>query len=84
ILKNAKNKNWSIAYLLKVRQALEEKYHPKKFSEWEHDLATVFYELGGGAALYALQKSSLFLLSRMTIMGRCQDFNFVSHVGSQT
>jgi len=44
-------------------------------------LATVIYELGGGAALYALQKSPFAFPSRTTILERRQDFKLRITVG---
>jgi len=56
-------------------------YHPKNFSELEFELATAIYELGGGAALYALQKSPFAFPSRTTILERRQDFKLHITVG---
>ncbi|KAF8147897.1 hypothetical protein BJ912DRAFT_1126264 [Pholiota molesta] len=59
ILKNSKERGWSATKLLdKTQKALDGEYHPKNFSNLELDLATAIYELGGGAALHALHKST--------------------------
>ncbi|KAF8150236.1 hypothetical protein B0H34DRAFT_811419 [Crassisporium funariophilum] len=75
IFKNAKHRSWSMEKLLKMTQmASEGTYRAKNFSDLEFDLATTIYELGGGAALYALQKSPFAFPSRTTILERRQDF----------
>jgi hypothetical protein len=83
IIKNSKHGGWSAEKLLdKTRKALNGTYHPKNFSDVEFDLATAIYELGGGAALYALQKSPFAFLSRTTLISRRQDFKLCITVGS--
>jgi hypothetical protein len=58
IFKNAKQCGWSVEKLLaKIEMAVDGTYQPKNFSDLEFDLAITVYELGGAAALYALQKS---------------------------
>ena len=82
IFKNAKLFNWSSQMLLKkALMALDGKYHPKNFSKLEFDLATTIYELGGGAALYALEKSPFAFPSRTTLLERRQDYKLRITVG---
>ncbi|KAF8055318.1 hypothetical protein FPV67DRAFT_1789064 [Lyophyllum atratum] len=82
IFKNSKANSWSMEKLFKmIRQAFEGTYHAKNFSELELDLAAVIYELGGGAALYALQKSPFAFPSRTTILKRRQNFKLCITVG---
>jgi hypothetical protein len=47
--------------------AFEGKYHPHNYTSLDMDLAILIYELGGGAALYALNKAPISLPSRHTI-----------------
>lgn len=59
---------WSVDKLTeKILEAINGTYHPKSYSDYEKDLAVLVYELGGGAALYALNHSDLSLPSRFTI-----------------
>jgi hypothetical protein len=48
-------------------KALHGLYHPRNYTEFEKDLAILIYELGGGAALYALNKAPIMLPSRHAI-----------------
>jgi hypothetical protein len=68
LLSNAQSAGWSIqktsAMSLKALQGL---YHPRNYTEFEKDLAILIYELGGGAALHALNKSPIMLPSRHAI-----------------
>ena len=82
IFKNGKIRGWSIEKLLdKIRLAVDGTYHAKNFSDLEFDLATTIYELGGGAALYALQKSPFSFPSRTTILEHRQNFKLCITVG---
>lgn len=47
--------------------ALGGKYHPRNYTDFDKDLAILMYELGGGAALHALNKAPIMLPSRFTI-----------------
>ncbi|KAF8967925.1 hypothetical protein BDZ97DRAFT_1755663 [Flammula alnicola] len=83
ILMNSKRRGWSAEKLLdRTREALDGRYHPKDFSDLEFDLSIAIYELGGGAALYALQKSPFAFASRTTFISRCQDYKLCITVGS--
>ena len=83
IIKNSKHSGWSTEKLLdKTWKALNGMYHPKNFSDVEFDLATAIYELGGGAVLYALQKSPFAFLSRTMLISRHQDFKLCITDGS--
>ncbi|KAF5313760.1 hypothetical protein D9619_013711 [Psilocybe cf. subviscida] len=85
IFRNAKNQNWSTKALLEnLRLAVNGQYLAKNFSEFEYDLATVVYELGGGAALYALQKSPFALPSRNCVLARRQHFRLRISCGAPT
>ncbi|TCD63415.1 hypothetical protein EIP91_005414 [Steccherinum ochraceum] len=69
----AKEEDWSLKKLLKkLEDAAEGRYQARRFQEWEYDLATTIYELGGGAALHALHHSPFALPARTTIMHRRQ------------
>jgi hypothetical protein len=47
--------------------AIANKYHARNYTGLDKDLAVLIYELGGGAALYALNKAPISLPSRHTI-----------------
>lgn len=65
----AKNEGWGIELLLdKLRKALDGSYNPRSYSQLEFDLATVIYELGGGAALHALYNSPFSFPARNTLL----------------
>lgn len=83
IFKNAKRRHWSVEHLLEMLQkAKEGSYRPKNFDDFEYDLATVIYELGGGAALHALHHSPFAFPAISTITERRQDFKIRVTVGS--
>ncbi|KAJ7121698.1 hypothetical protein C8R44DRAFT_877079 [Mycena epipterygia] len=68
LLSNAKKEGWSISKTSDiVLRAIQGKYHPWNYTDFDRDLAILIYELGGGAALYALNKSPIMLPSRQTI-----------------
>lgn len=67
-----------------LQRAVNGQYLAKNFSELEYDLATTVYELGGGAALYALQKSPFAFPSRMTVLSRRQEFRLRISCGAPT
>jgi hypothetical protein len=50
-----------------MKKSLDGSYHARDYSGMELELATVIYELGGSAALYALQKSVFAFPCRTTI-----------------
>ncbi|KAJ7702667.1 hypothetical protein B0H17DRAFT_1194559 [Mycena rosella] len=74
LLSNAQKEGWSASKTVaKAELAIDGKYHPKNFTELDKDLAILIYELGGGAALHALNKAPIMLPSRHTIADiRCQ------------
>jgi hypothetical protein len=83
LFKNAKSMNWGTGKLLKrVKETIEGKYHAKNFSELELDLATVIYELGGGAALHALHNSPFGFPCRNTLSERRTEFKLRISVGT--
>ncbi|KAF9470751.1 hypothetical protein BDN70DRAFT_939453 [Pholiota conissans] len=85
IFKISNQYGWSAEKLMeKTQKALDGVYHPKSFSDLEFDLATTIYELGGSAALYALQKSPLSPPARTTLISRRQDYKLRMTVGSVT
>ncbi|KAJ7936419.1 hypothetical protein B0H13DRAFT_1589586, partial [Mycena leptocephala] len=68
LLSNAKTGGWSIEKTSEMaRNALQGKYHPRNYTEFDKDLAILIYELGGGAALHALNKAPIMLPSRHAI-----------------
>ncbi|KAJ7884423.1 hypothetical protein B0H13DRAFT_1542652, partial [Mycena leptocephala] len=68
LLSNAKTAGWNIEKTIeKALKALQGKYHPRNYTEFEKDLAILIYELGGGAALHALNKAPIMLPSRHAI-----------------
>ncbi|KAJ6618014.1 hypothetical protein B0H10DRAFT_2218174 [Mycena sp. CBHHK59/15] len=68
LLSNAKKAGWSIEKTMEMAlKALRGLYHPRSYTEFEKDLAILIYELGGGAALHALNKSPIMLPSRRAI-----------------
>jgi len=83
ILKNSKQHGWSTEKLLdKTQEAFAGTYHLKNFSDLEFDLAIAIYELGRGAALYALQKSLFMFPSRTTLISCHQDYKLHITVSS--
>ncbi|KAK6987989.1 hypothetical protein R3P38DRAFT_2805236 [Favolaschia claudopus] len=68
LLSTAKKEGWSARKTTQKSQlAIEGKYHARNYTEFDRDLAILIYELGGGAALYALNKAPTMLPSRFTI-----------------
>ncbi|KAJ6568869.1 hypothetical protein B0H19DRAFT_901968, partial [Mycena capillaripes] len=68
VLSNAKKEGWSTKKTAEKSQlAIDGKYHARNYTEFDNDLAILIYELGGGAALYALNKAPIMLPSRHTI-----------------
>ncbi|KAJ7236387.1 hypothetical protein C8J57DRAFT_1569718 [Mycena rebaudengoi] len=68
LISNSKTQGWGVSKTSeKALQAVKGEYHPKNFTELDMDLGILTYELGGGAALYALNKSPFMLPSRHTI-----------------
>ncbi|KAJ6453050.1 hypothetical protein DFH09DRAFT_1392736, partial [Mycena vulgaris] len=68
LLSNAKTAGWGIEKTIEMAlKALHGEYHPRNYTDFEKDLAILIYELGGGAALHALNKAPIMLPSRHTI-----------------
>jgi hypothetical protein len=65
-----------------MRMALAGDYHPRSYSDLEIELATVIYELGGGAALHALHNSPFAFPSRKTIFEHRREFRLRITVGA--
>ncbi|KAJ6550750.1 hypothetical protein B0H10DRAFT_2242551 [Mycena sp. CBHHK59/15] len=58
LLSNAHKEGWSPPKTAeKAQLAIDGKYHARNYTEFDKDLAILVYELGGGAALYALNKA---------------------------
>ncbi|THH31260.1 hypothetical protein EUX98_g2906 [Antrodiella citrinella] len=74
VFRAAKEENWSAEKLLeKLQKATRGEFRPRRFREWELDLATTIYELGGGAALHALHNSPYAFPARTTILAQRQN-----------
>ncbi|KAJ7027424.1 hypothetical protein C8F04DRAFT_1189552 [Mycena alexandri] len=68
LLAHAKTAGWSIERTIEMAlKALHGEHHPRNYTDFEKDLAILIYELGGGAALYALNKAPIMLPSRHAI-----------------
>ncbi|KAJ7699599.1 hypothetical protein B0H17DRAFT_1129209 [Mycena rosella] len=68
LLSNANKEGWSPSKTSeKTALAIKGEYHARNYTEFDIDLAILIYELGGGAALYALKKAPIMLPSRHTI-----------------
>ncbi|KAJ3537998.1 hypothetical protein NMY22_g5352 [Coprinellus aureogranulatus] len=74
--------SWSVDKLLEqMESALIGKYVPYSFSQLEFDLAAAVYEIGGGAALYALHKSPFALPCERTVQAHRKSFNLTISSG---
>ncbi|KAJ7705557.1 hypothetical protein B0H17DRAFT_913672, partial [Mycena rosella] len=68
LLSNAKKDGWGISKTSqKIALAINGDYHPRNYTTFDKDLAILIYELGGGAALHALNKAPVMLPSRHAI-----------------
>ncbi|KAJ7277321.1 hypothetical protein C8J57DRAFT_1021270, partial [Mycena rebaudengoi] len=68
LLSTAKKEGRSVMKTFEmILLALGGKYHPRNYTDFDKDLAILMYELGGGAALHALNKAPIMLPSRFTI-----------------
>ncbi|KAJ7251090.1 hypothetical protein C8J57DRAFT_1078413 [Mycena rebaudengoi] len=68
LISNSKTLGWGVSKTADMTvKAIKGEYHAKNCTEFNMDLAVLIYELGGGAALYALNKSPFMLPSRHTI-----------------
>jgi hypothetical protein len=68
LLSNSAKEGWSISKTSDmIMLAVRGKYHPRNCTDFDKDLAILIYELGGGGALYALNKAPIMLPSRHTI-----------------
>ncbi|KAF9042838.1 hypothetical protein BDZ89DRAFT_912987, partial [Hymenopellis radicata] len=82
LFRAAKEQRWGIAELLaRTRLAIEGKYRPHNYSDYEKHLAILVYELGGAAALYALNHATTALPSRWCIASLRREYNLVISVG---
>ncbi|KAJ6622122.1 hypothetical protein B0H10DRAFT_2214720 [Mycena sp. CBHHK59/15] len=73
LLSNAKREGWSPSKTSeKTKLAIKGEYHTRNYTEFDVDLAILIYELGGGAALQALNKAPIRLPSRHTIADVCR------------
>jgi hypothetical protein len=82
LLSTAKKEGWSTAKTAEQSQlAIDGKYHPRNYTEFDRDLAILMYEIGGGAALYALNKAPIMLPSRFTIAETRRELNLRISVG---
>ncbi|KAJ7794981.1 hypothetical protein B0H14DRAFT_2621444 [Mycena olivaceomarginata] len=68
LLSNSVKEGWGISKTSDmITLAVKGKYHPRNYTDFDKDLAILIYELGGGGALYALNKAPIMLPSRHTI-----------------
>ncbi|KAJ6552515.1 hypothetical protein B0H10DRAFT_2242119 [Mycena sp. CBHHK59/15] len=68
LLSTSTKEGWSISKTSDMATlAIQGKYHPRNYTDFDKDLAILIYELGGGGALYALNKAPIMLPSRHTI-----------------
>ncbi|KAJ7362408.1 hypothetical protein DFH08DRAFT_657566, partial [Mycena albidolilacea] len=68
LLSNSAKEGWSISKTSDmIMLAVKGKCHPHHCTDFDKDLAILVYELGGGGALYALNKAPIMLPSRHTI-----------------
>ncbi|KAJ7458447.1 hypothetical protein FB451DRAFT_1406225 [Mycena latifolia] len=82
LFSNAHKEGWSPTKTAeKTQLAIEGKYHPRNYTELDIDLAILIYELGGGAALHALNKPPIMLPSRHTIADIRRQHNLRITVG---
>ncbi|KAK7005511.1 hypothetical protein R3P38DRAFT_2794679 [Favolaschia claudopus] len=82
LLCTAKTEGWSPSKTMsKVSLAKQGKYRPRNYTDLDMDLAILIYELGGDAALYALNKSPVSLPSRHTIADKRREINLRITVG---
>ncbi|KAJ7681305.1 hypothetical protein B0H17DRAFT_943220, partial [Mycena rosella] len=82
LLSNAHKEGWSATKAAeKAQLAVAGKYHARNYTEFDKDLAILIYELGGGAALYALNKAPVMLPSRYTIADIRRQHNLRITVG---
>ncbi|KAK7025775.1 hypothetical protein R3P38DRAFT_2778574 [Favolaschia claudopus] len=84
LLSTAKKEGWGTSKIIsKTSLAIQGKYHPRNYTSLaiDVDLATPIYELGGGAALHALNKAPISLLTRHTIAPTRQQLSLRITVG---
>ncbi|KAJ7826505.1 hypothetical protein B0H13DRAFT_2440548, partial [Mycena leptocephala] len=81
LLANAEKEGWSAKKILEHCQlAKAGKYTARNFPQYEIDLTILMYELGGGAAVYALNHSIFALPSRNTIQRYRRELKLVPSV----
>ncbi|KAJ7088428.1 hypothetical protein B0H15DRAFT_982116, partial [Mycena belliarum] len=82
LLSTAKKEGWGTKKTTeKCQLAIDGEYHPRNYTKLDRDLAILIYELGGGAALYALNKAPIMLPSRFTIAEARREQNLRITVG---
>lgn len=82
LLRNSTQQKWGIKKTVrKARDAVAGDYRPHNYSDYEKDLAIIVYELGGDAALYALNHSTMVLPSRTCINPVRQEIKYQISVG---
>ncbi|KAJ7830763.1 hypothetical protein B0H13DRAFT_1915782 [Mycena leptocephala] len=82
LLSTAKKEGWSTAKTAEQSQlAINGKYHPRKYTEFDRDLAILMDEIGVEAALYARNKAPIMLPSRFTISETRRELNLRITVG---
>ncbi|KAG5635575.1 hypothetical protein H0H81_010760, partial [Sphagnurus paluster] len=82
LLRNSVKQEWGIKTTVEnAHKAITRDYHPHSYSDYEKDVAIVVYELGGGAALHALNHSIIALPSRNCINPLRQEIKFHISVG---
>lgn len=64
-----------------TQKAKDGLYHPKNYDDFEYDLATAVYELGGGAALHALHHSPFAFPACTTLLERRRELPLRITVG---
>ncbi|KAK6969185.1 hypothetical protein R3P38DRAFT_3504625 [Favolaschia claudopus] len=81
LLANANKEGWSPVNTLEHCQlAKAGKYTARNYTDYEINLAILLYELGGGAAVHAMNHSIFALPSRNTIQPYRQDFKLIPSV----
>ncbi|KAJ7815224.1 hypothetical protein B0H14DRAFT_2375538, partial [Mycena olivaceomarginata] len=84
LLSNSRTDGWGISKTTeKVELAINGKYHARNYTDLDVDLAVLIYELGGGAALHALNHSPVMLPSRYSIADVRREHRLRITVGSR-
>ncbi|KAK7034836.1 hypothetical protein R3P38DRAFT_2518785 [Favolaschia claudopus] len=81
LIANAVKEGWSPKKILDhCRLAVAGKYTARNYTQYDYDLAILLYELGGGAAVHAMNHSIFALPSRNTIQPYRRDFKLIPSV----